>query len=163
MKLIYHPPLRHTSLGKYWDFVLYRRNFLKKVKCLNLEVSNFSKQLLFGQGVFCWKTIRRTIKSKQLDQVPFLRIITSGRDRLYYLPAENSRASRNATESSHNGYNWEMGKEKCFVVPQDCIQIVWGVETPCNGSYASLLCFDCLSSPKFRFKTSEKQWQILPR
>ena len=70
MKLIYHPPLRHTSLGKYRDFVLYRRNFLKKVKCLNLEVSNFSKQLLFGQGVFCRKTIRRTIKSKQSTKSP---------------------------------------------------------------------------------------------
>ena len=43
----------------------------------------------------------------------------------------------------------EMGKEKWFVVPQDCIQIVWGVETPCNGLHASLLYFHYLSSLKF--------------
>ena len=56
----------------------------------------------------------------------------------------------------------EMGKEKCFVVPQDCIQTVGGVETPCNGLHASLLYFHYLNSPKFdekRPKQSSKQMQ----
>ena len=51
---------------------LYKKNFLKKVKCFNLEVStkrNFSKELLFGQGVFSRKTIREET-NKRLSPLP---------------------------------------------------------------------------------------------
>ena len=64
------------------------------------------------------------------------------------------------TQATDNGRD---GKRKCFVVQQDCIQFVWGVETPCNGLHASLLYFHYLSSPKIGCKTPETQWQILPR
>ena len=34
--------------------------------------------------------------------------------------------------------------------------MMWGVETPCNGLYASLLCFHSLSSQKFRLENVRK-------
>ena len=47
-------PLKKTH--KYWDFVLCRRNFLKKVKCFNLEVSNkkkvFKDMLIWARSFF---------------------------------------------------------------------------------------------------------------
>ena len=117
---------------------------------------NFSKTCLFGQGVFPRKTIGRIMKRPSPPSHELLRV------------AETILFSRRKFDGFKKCYHnleqrimGEMGKEKCFVVPQDCIQFVWGVETPCNGLHASLLYFNYLSSPKLQWKPPEMQWQIL--
>ena len=60
--------------------------------------------------------------------------------------SEFSEARRISAAPSRKGY-WEKRENKVAMwYLRIFIEMVWGVEAPCNGSYASLLCFECLSS-----------------
>ena len=66
----------------------------------------------------------------------------------------------------HNRFNGNLKKRKMEGATKEraiwylkfCIEVVLGVENPCNGLYASLLSFRRLNSRKIRFKMSEKKW-----
>ena len=65
MKLIYHPPLRHTSLGKYWDLFCTEEISSKKWSVWILRYQTFRSNCYLGKEFFVGKQLDEQLKANK--------------------------------------------------------------------------------------------------